>query len=216
MLIIGAGGFAKEILEVLHQVGYRDDISFYDDLNHIAPKLLFNKFNVLNNLESAHDYFLRINYKFTIGIGTPILRKSIYEKFIKIGGYFESTISPHAKIGNFGNTIGKGCNIMTGSILTCDIKIGKGSLINLNCTIGHDVEIGEFVELSPGVNISGFCKIGNYSSIGTNATILPKVNIGENVIVAAGAVVTKNVPNNCMVAGVPAIIKKKLKPLDFE
>lgn len=46
---------------------------------------------------------------------------------------------------------------------------------------------------------------------GGNCTILPGVIIGDNVIVAAGAVVTKDVPDNCVVAGVPAIVIKRLE-----
>ncbi|WP_412654540.1 DapH/DapD/GlmU-related protein [Hungatella sp.] len=53
--------------------------------------------------------------------------------------------------------------------------------------------------------------IGNDVWIGGNCTILPGVTIGNNVIVAAGAVVTKDVPDNCVVAGVPAKIIKNLK-----
>jgi len=52
--------------------------------------------------------------------------------------------------------------------------------------------------------------IGDYCFIGANAIILPGVEIGNNVVVAAGSVVTKNIPNNCIVAGNPAkIIKDK-------
>lgn len=47
--------------------------------------------------------------------------------------------------------------------------------------------------------------------IGGNCTILPGVTIGNNVVMAAGAVVTKDVPDNCVVAGVPAKIIKKLE-----
>ena len=124
-------------------------------------------------------------------------------------------ISQKSTIGNFGNSISQGCNIMTGTVITSDIHIERGVIVNLNTTIGHDSVIGEFVELSPGVSISGNCSIGSYTTIGTNATILPKITIGSNVIVAAGAVVTKDVPNNCMVAGIPAIIKKELPPLNL-
>ena len=47
-------------------------------------------------------------------------------------------------------------------------------------------------------------KIGNDVWIGGNVTILPGITIGNNVVVAAGAVVTKDIPDNTLVAGVPA------------
>ena len=53
--------------------------------------------------------------------------------------------------------------------------------------------------------------IGNDVWIGANCTILPGVNIGNNVVIAAGAVVTKDVPDNCVVGGVPAKVIKEIK-----
>ena len=97
---------------------------------------------------------------------------------------------------------------MAGTIITNSIKIGRGVLINLSCTIGHDCIIGDFVELSPNVSISGHCKIGNLTSIGTGAIVIPKVNIGKNCIIGAGTVVTKDVPDNCVVVGLPGKIIK--------
>lgn len=213
MLIIGAKGFAKEVLEILYQNNRMENLAFYDDVNDDILGELYNQFPILKNINEAKNHFKNVTNKFTIGIGNPKLRKILYDKFTDIGGEFTSTISLKADIGNFGNVIENGCNIMTGTIITNDITIKKGTIINLNCTIGHDTVIGEFVEISPNVSISGNCKIGNYSVIGTNATILPKIKIGQNVIVAAGAVVTKDVPDNCMVAGIPAIIKKELMSL---
>jgi sugar O-acyltransferase (sialic acid O-acetyltransferase NeuD family) len=216
MLIVGAKGFANEVLEVLHQSVKSENIVFYDDVNSDIPNLLYNKFLVIKNLADAKKYISEIDNRFTLGIGNALLRKAMNDKFESVGGILTSTISPKANIGSFGNLIAEGCCIMTGTIITCGVQIFRGTIINLNCTVGHDSTLGNFVELSPGVHVSGNCTIGNYSNIGTNATILPKVRIGKNVTVAAGAVVTKDVPDNCMVAGVPAIIKKELKPLDFE
>jgi acetyltransferase-like isoleucine patch superfamily enzyme len=51
--------------------------------------------------------------------------------------------------------------------------------------------------------------------LGTNATILPGIKLGKNVIVGAGAVVTKDVRDNTMVAGVPAVVKKNLAAPEF-
>jgi sugar O-acyltransferase (sialic acid O-acetyltransferase NeuD family) len=215
MLIIGAKGFAKEVLEVLHQSNQLEHIYFYDDVNEDIGDFLYNKFTILKNETQAKELFKTISPKFTIGIGNPYLRFKLFEKFSDLGGVLRSTISPYARIGNFGNTISDGCNIMTSTVLTNDIHVGKGVLINLCCTIGHDVFIEDFVEICPDVNISGNCKIGKFTFIGTNSTILPNVVIGQNVIIGAGSVVTKDIPDNSLAIGIPAKVVKELKPLDL-
>ena len=215
MIVIGARGFAKEVLEVLHQLDDLDNLVFFDDVNSDAPEKLFGKFPVLRTIQEASNYFKNIDKRFTIGIGNPLMRKQLYEKFSTIGGEFTATISPNATIGSYDVYLGKGINLLTGVILSNSITIGNGCIIYYNSIITHDTIIGDFVEISPNVILLGRVEIGSYSQIGTNATILPDVIIGQNVIVAAGAVVTKNVPDNSMVAGIPALTKKELKPLMF-
>lgn len=215
MLIIGAKGFAKEVLEIFHQNNDVNTIAFYDDVSDDLPKKLYDRFPVLTNEAAAESYFKETDNRFTIGIGNPVLRKKMATKFTNLGGVFSSSISPLARIGNYNNTIGTGCNIMTGTIITNDVTINDGVLINLNCTIGHDCTIGAYVELSPGVHISGNCTVGDFSVFGTNATLLPKINVGKNVIVGAGSVVTKDLPDNCIAVGIPAKIIKELPPLEF-
>lgn len=215
MLIVGAKGFSKEVLEVLYQDNIHENVVFYDDISTGLSEKLYDRFRILRNIDEAKLYFEKISNEFTVGIGNPFLRYELSKKFIQAGGVYTSTISPKASVGHFGSIIGDGCNIMTGAVITNDVSIGKGCLINLNCTIGHDTVIGDFAELSPGVNVSGNCSIGKFSNLGTNSIILPKISIGDNVIVAAGSVVTKDIPDNCMVAGVPAIVKKQLPLIAF-
>lgn len=108
------------------------------------------------------------------------------------------------------------------------LTIGKNVFINHDCsfldlggiTIDDDVLIGPKVSLitenhpiDPLQRKSLDLKsihIKRNAWIGAAATILPGVTIGENAIVAAGAVVTKNVPDNVVVAGVPAKVIKKI------
>lgn len=209
MIIIGAKGFAKEVLEVLHQLNHIKNIAFYDDVNEIGDTL-YDSFPILKNENQVKAFFEANGNEFAIGIGTPKYRYLMSEKFEDWGGKLVSTISPFAHIGHFGNQIGIGSNIMTGTVITNDVSLGKGCLINLNCTIGHDTIIEEFVELCPGVHISGNCKIGKHTFIGTNATVLPNIVIGQHVIIGAGAIVTKDLPDNVLVMGSPAKVIKEL------
>lgn len=215
MLIIGAKGFAKEVLEIFHQLGKTENIGFYDDVSPEIGDSLYGIYPILKSKDEILVFFAKYGSEFTIGIGNPILRKKMKIIFKELGGVFASSISPYSKIGNYGNQIDEGCNIMTGTVITNDVKIGAGVLLNLNSTIGHDCIIGDFVELSPGVHVSGNCIIGSFSQIGSNATILPKIKIGKNVIIGAGAVVTKDIPDNCVAFGSPAKIIRTLEPMNL-
>jgi sugar O-acyltransferase (sialic acid O-acetyltransferase NeuD family) len=152
---------------------------------------------------------------FVLGLGNPVLRYRLDRLFSEAGGNLVSAISPFTELGSFDTVIGNGCVILGGTVITNNVRIGRGCLINPNCTISHDSTVGDFVEISPGVSITGNCRVGSFSVLGTNATILPGVTIGTNVIVGAGAVVTKNIPDNSLVAGVPAVIKRSVSPLQL-
>jgi acetyltransferase-like isoleucine patch superfamily enzyme len=108
------------------------------------------------------------------------------------------------------------------------LSIGKKVFINFNCTllglggiiiednvlIGPEAKIlSEGHPLSPTERqslIPGKVHIKQNAWIGAGATILPGISIGENAVVAAGSVVTKDVPANTVVAGIPAKIIKSI------
>lgn len=210
MLIVGSKGFAKEILQIFYQIGVLEDIVFFDDINLDLSEKLYNKFSVIRTEEHAKDYFSRVDERYILGVGNPHTRRLLSSKMDMLGGKLTSIISPKADIGAFNTVIGKGVNIMTGTVITNDVLIGDGCLINLNCTIGHDTKIGNFTELSPGVHVSGRCNIGEFCSLGTGAVILPKIAIGNNVTIGAGAVVIKDITDGQTAAGVPAkVISRK-------
>lgn len=213
MLILGAKGFAKEVLEILHQLNQLENVVFYDDVNDDVPEKLFGQFPVLRTTQEVINFFKNTDNRFTIGIGNPILRKKMHDKLIGLGGDFKATISPLASIGSYDVHLGFGSNILSGAVISNGTKLGLGCLVYYNSIITHDCEIGDFVEISPGATLLGRCKVGSFSQIGSNATILPDIKIGTNVIVGAGAVVTKDLPDNCVALGVPAKIIKTLTPL---
>ena len=209
MLIVGAKGFAKEILEVFSQLNDLSNIFFYDDKSADLPDLLFGKFPVLQTPDAARQLFVR-DPRFVLGIGNPAIRQALAQKMVSLGGELTGCISPRAAIGAFNNQIGQGINIMTGVVITNDVKIGDGVLLNLNCTIGHDVRIGNFCELSPGVHVSGNVVLGEKVVVGTGAVLLPGVVIGDNTVIGAGSVVTKSLEANVVAVGAPAKVIKHL------
>ena len=209
MLIIGAKGLAKEVLEIFHQRNELENIHFYDDVTENFTDYLYGSFPVVKSMESALEVFKK-DHRFIIGIGNPDLRFEMYNRFKAAGGKLVSAISPLAQSGHYGTTIGEGAIVMAGTVITNDVTIGINCLINPNCTISHDTVIGDFVEISPGVKITGYCNIGDFCTIGANATILPKLRLGNRVTVGAGAVVIKDVKEGLTVAGVPARELNKL------
>ncbi len=215
MLVIGAKGFAKEVLEIAEQLNNIEGLVFYDDVNVDIGDRLYGKFPILKSIEEASNYFNEIDKRFCIGIGNPVLRKTVCDKFITLGGNLVSTISPKANLGTYEVEIGNGSNILDGVVFSNSSKVGVGCIVYYNTIITHDCIIGDFVEISPSVTVLGRSHIGSYSQIGSNATILPDITIGRNVIVGAGSVVTKNVPDNSVVVGIPAKVIRKLEPLAF-
>jgi acetyltransferase-like isoleucine patch superfamily enzyme len=77
-------------------------------------------------------------------------------------------------------------------------------MINLTCTVGHETKIGEGTVVNPLTAISGGVTLGNRVLLGTHAAILQYVKIGDDAVVGAGALVTKDVPDGVTVVGVPA------------
>jgi sugar O-acyltransferase (sialic acid O-acetyltransferase NeuD family) len=205
MLVIGAGGHALEILDVLLQDNYPHPIYFYDD---ITPSLTsFRGFPVVQS-EAMLKEIYPASFFFVLGIGSPNHRKNMYEKFISLGGDFSSVISNKSIHAN--QLLNKEFDLMNLCYLGPETCIGKGTLINTGAQIHHEVEIGEFTEISPRALLLGKVKVGNLCSLGGNCTILPKIRIGNNVIVGAGTVVTSDVPDNKLIVGVPGKIIKSL------
>jgi sugar O-acyltransferase (sialic acid O-acetyltransferase NeuD family) len=204
MIIVGAKGFAKELLEVAHQLGRTDRLVFFDNVSSDLPDQLYGQFPILRTEEEVKAYFKENGNAFALGLGNPKLREQLCELFESWGGEMTSLISPKANIGSFGVEIGPGATILAQASMTNEVTCGKGLLMYPNALLTHDCRLGDFVELSPGATLLGGVTIGSGVHIGANTTILPQLKIGSNAVVGAGAVVTKNVKEGETVKGIPA------------
>lgn len=208
--IFGAGGFGREvktIIDKINQVSPKtyNFLGFYDD--GFEKGSIINGFPVLGGVEDLNK--LEENISLVISIGDPKIKHKILKKISNSFIDFPTIIHPNASISNDDVQIGEGTIICEGTIITCNIKIGKFVILNLMCTVGHDTSIDDYCAFMPSVNISGEVHISESVYVGTRVKIINLLEIGENTIVGAGAVVSKTLPSNCTAVGIPA------KPIKF-
>ena len=95
-------------------------------------------------------------------------------------------------------------NLMKFAAVLGNAVIGEGVLINSYCSVHHDADVGAYSELSPGSRILGNVTLGKMCSVGANAVILPGISVKDNVVIGAGAVVTKDITESGTYIGSPA------------
>lgn len=207
--IIGVGGFGREILTLIQAINKIERkyeiIGFIDNL----PKgTIVNGFPVIGTDEDINRTEESISV--VISVGDAQLKRKIRDKYTNPKVKFPTLIHPSVMIGDRNLVqIGKGCIICAGCMITTNIIIKDYVTLNLMCTVGHDTTIGNFAAFMPSCNISGEVVIEDGVYCGTGVKIINQLNIGENTIVGAGAVVAKSLPANCTAVGVPA------KPIKF-
>lgn len=133
------------------------------------------------------------------------INRSKFKQFL-LSGYY---MTPEKYLKSKGVTIGKGCFISP-----CHLSAKEGYLIEIGnyCRIAKDTEFFthggiyclQIKYKNKSLDYFGKIKIGDYVSIGEGCKIMPGVTIGNDVIIGAGSVVTKSIPDGCMVAGNPA------------
>jgi sugar O-acyltransferase (sialic acid O-acetyltransferase NeuD family) len=101
-------------------------------------------------------------------------------------------------------SIGPGSQILANSTVCVETTIGPASIINTGAVVDHECKICTGVHIGPGASLAGCVEVDSYATVYTGAIVLPRIKIGKAAVVAAGAVVTDDVPAHTVVGGNPA------------
>ena len=201
LIIIGAGPMARET--------YRYAVQTFPGL--VIAGFLDDRGHVLNEFEGyppilgpVESFPAEENDVFLCAIGDPIQRKKYASILDEKGARFATLIHPQSYVGGHVE-IGEGSIVAPSAVITCDVKLGRHVIVNVQSSISHDCVLADYVTLSPGCHLPGGCRLGEGVFMGAHSTIVPNVSLAAGAFVAAGAVVVdSDATPNIRLMGVPA------------
>jgi len=204
-VIIGAGGGGRLVSQLVKEQQEFEVIGLIDD-NEAVQGNTINGYKIIG---TTADLKRLGGIGFVIAVGMNMKARSmLFEKAM------DATLEPinvihRTVIIDKSAQVGKGAIILANCVINPFATVGKNVFIFTGTIIEHDTHIGNNVYFSPGVSIAGGVKVGDNTFFGISSCTVEGITIGSHVIVGAGSVVLKDVPDNTVVAGIPAKILRK-------
>lgn len=208
LVVVGAGGFAREALDVVDAMqlldgdrwnlaGVLDDSPSDVNLERLADR-------GIAHLGAATPASLpSAGTAVAIAVGSPAARIALWHRFADCDAVMATLLHPRAEIGSQCR-IGPGSVICAGVVVGTNVTLGTAVHLNPNVTVGHDAVLHDFVSLNPGATVSGDCTIEEGVLVGAGSVVLQGLAVSSSAVVGAGAVVVRDVPAGRTVKGVPA------------
>lgn len=193
VVIVGAGGLGREIAWVVERMNAVREcfevLGFCDDAADKQEGEV-SGYPLLGKLGGVRQRFGRVGV--ICALGSNRVRQRVVELALEEGHWLASVVDPSAVVAP-GVELGEGCYVGIESVVSVGCRLGRGVLVNHKVCVGHDVEVGDFAQLCPGVCVSGGCKIGVGALLGTLAGTIPLKDVGDWAIVGAGCVAMREV-----------------------
>jgi sugar O-acyltransferase (sialic acid O-acetyltransferase NeuD family) len=224
LIIIGAGGFGREVLTMAADNPCRgvdwEIKGFLDNRPGILDGFIQDANKVVQAMDFSEEHRRRyrrdypvlgdpLTYEpqpddvFLCALGAPADRIQYARPLLDKGAQFVRLVHPLASVSVFAS-IGLGSIIGAYVSLSPDCHIGQHVTITYGSVIGHDTHVGDWVEIGMHSLVSGNVHVDTAARIHPGSVISPGVRIGEHAVVAAGSVVFSKVKPHTTVLGNPA------------
>jgi sugar O-acyltransferase (sialic acid O-acetyltransferase NeuD family) len=206
VIVIGAGGHARVVADALLAAG-RTVLGFTDRDARLHGSQLLG-LPVLGD-DSALALHSREAVELALGLGTvganqdTLGRRLVQQTLQGQGWRMVSVRHPSAIVSAFAQ-VQPGAQLLANCVVQAGAVIGEGCIVNTAAVIEHDTEVGAFSHVAPRALLCGSVIIGSCSHIGAAAVVRQGLRLGEQTVVAAGAVVVHNCKGHTLLVGVPA------------
>lgn len=204
---VGAGGHARVVIEALRAMGGFEVVGLLDarpelwGTNALGVPVLGGD----DRLPALREQGVLYAFNGVGSVGRTAARRQVYEMLRRQGFEPVPVIHPSAILSP-SISLGQAPIILPGAIIGTGARIGDNVLINTGAIVEHDCRIGDHAHVATGARLAGGVLVGDGAHIGLGACIRQGIRVGRNAIVGMGAVVTKDVPDDVTVIGVPARI----------
>lgn len=212
IIIVGAGGFGREVLQWARHA-WPEHVHKFAGFVSADPTKLDGHAASLPILGSPNDFELRPSDGFVLGIGIPRIRRVVAEQLEARGARFLTLIHPTAIVADTA-VIGPGSVICPYAVVSDAVRLGRCVLVNYHASLGHDAAAGDYAVLSPYATLGGAAGIGEDVFLGLHAAVGPAVSVGCRSTVAANSCALVDVPEGRLVHGVPGAVGPLLTLLD--
>jgi UDP-perosamine 4-acetyltransferase len=200
LVILGAGGHGRSLVELLRALGGWELVGLVDGAPPVGPVLgvpVLGDEAVLPGLWSAGVRHA------VVAIGNNAARLAAAERLRALGFGFPSLVHPSAVLAGSAS-LGQGVVVLPRVVLGAGARVGDFAILNSGCIVEHDADIGAGAHVAPGAVLPGHVTVGARAMLGAGCCCVVGARIGADAVVGAGAAVTQEVPAGAMVGGVPA------------
>jgi sugar O-acyltransferase (sialic acid O-acetyltransferase NeuD family) len=204
ILIVGAGGFGREVLHWA-RAAWPDAGSLIAGFLSADRDILAGRPDALPILGDPATFTPQPGDAFLLAIGIPGVRRRVAESLSARGAEFLTLVHPTAIIAPTA-ALGPGTVVCPHAIVSDAAQVGRCVLVNYHASLAHDSVAGDFAVLSPYATLAGGACIGADVFLGLHASVGPGVTVGHCSKVAANSCALADVPPESLVHGVPGRI----------